>query len=180
MTIKKKIHPLLRYTATSFVMYSSNIESVWLGELWRGMKWDPGPQWKGAPGTLYRGSGVHGCPQGPGNLKCNWKSDNFPTWAVSAGCSAWYVSGHQTQHKSLHTYTHKYELYDNVLKGVYSLIIGFFGHLWGKPSPQRSYRFFLWWCNSRTFCIFLISSKTMVKNRIVDFKYDSSHSSSSM
>lgn len=43
MTIKK-IHPLLKYTATSFAKCFSNIENVWLGEPWRGVKWDPGPR----------------------------------------------------------------------------------------------------------------------------------------
>lgn len=67
----KKIHPLLKYTATSFAMCVSNMESVWLGEPWRGVQWDPGPRVEGAPGRLCRDTGVCGCPQDLGNLKCN-------------------------------------------------------------------------------------------------------------
>lgn len=47
MTIKK-IHPLLEYTATSFATCFSNIEAVWLGEPWRRVTWNPGPQVEGS------------------------------------------------------------------------------------------------------------------------------------
>jgi len=83
----------------------------------------------GAPGRLYRDRVVCGTLRAVAALQNNWKSDDLPTGAVSAGCSAWCILSSKTQHKKPAYLTHEYELY-HYFKRSLALLVAFQVTFW--------------------------------------------------